>query len=57
MKLFLKEPDLREPMGDVPMRLSSNTVCPSTTKRCRMSSVTFWKLAVSRSSCTCRFPL
>ncbi len=52
IRLFLKEPDLKEPMGEVPMMLSSSTVCPSTTKRCRMSSVTFWKLAVSCSSCT-----
>jgi len=41
IRLFLKEPDLNEPMGEVPMMLSSSTVCPSTTKRCRMSSVTF----------------
>ncbi len=52
IRLVLKEPDLKEPMGEVPMMLSSSTVWPSTTKRCRMSSVTFWKLAVSCSSCT-----
>ena len=52
IRLFLKEPDLKEPMGEVPMMLSSSTVWPSTTKRCRISSVTFWKLAVSCSSCT-----
>lgn len=50
MKLVLREPDRREPIGDVPMMLSSSTVWPSTAKRCRMSSVTFWKLAVSCSS-------
>lgn len=50
MKLVLRDPDRREPIGDVPMMLSSSTVWPSTAKRCRISSVTFWKLAVSCSS-------
>lgn len=26
IRLFLKEPDLKEPMGEVPMMLSSSTV-------------------------------
>ena len=42
-----------ESTGLEPMESESSSGSPSTTKRRRRSSLTFWKDAVSFSSCTC----